>query len=76
MEKTLEEIDALRTRLGVSQADLCRAADVSESTLSRARSIQREPTARIRRKLEAALEAIAAERGIVPVEKLDPEDGQ
>lgn len=76
MEKTLEEIDALRARLGVSQADLCRAADVSESTLSRARNIQREPTARIRRKLEAALDQIAADRGIVPVEKFDQEDEQ
>ncbi|MEY9718810.1 helix-turn-helix domain-containing protein [Sinorhizobium fredii] len=74
--QTLADIEALRERLGVSQKDLCEKADVHQSTLSRARTLHREPTARIRRKLEAALEAIAAERGIVPVEKIDTEDGQ
>lgn len=67
MEKSLEKIDERRQRLGVAQADLCRKADVSQSTLSRARKSGREPTARILAKLDRTLDAIAAERGVVIV---------
>lgn len=68
MEKSLAEIDALRVRLGISQVEMCRRADVSESTISRARASGREPSARIRRKLHSALDVIADERRVVPLE--------
>lgn len=74
MEKSLDEIDAIRARLGIAQADLCRVADVSESTLSRNKRLNREPTPRIRRKLVKALETIAEERGIALVDR--PESDQ
>ncbi len=74
MEKSFDEIDALRARLGINQVDMCRRAEVSESTISKARSASREPSPRIRRKLVAALDAIASERGIVPVEDLQGGD--
>lgn len=72
MEKSFADIDSLRNRLGIAQAEMCREADVSESTLSRARSDQREPSPRIRRKLIMALERIAASRGVMVVDQ--PED--
>lgn len=68
MEKSLAEIDALRVRLGISQVEMCRRADVSESTISKARNSGREPSGRIRRKLHSALDAIADERRVVPLE--------
>lgn len=76
MEKTFEEIDALRGRLGISQVDMCRVAEVSESTISRARSEGREPSPRIRRRLTRALDEIAEVRGIVPVELSGKPGGQ
>jgi predicted transcriptional regulator len=74
MEKSLDEIDSLRNRLGIAQADMCRVADVSESTVSRARAAQRQPTKRIRRKLAAALEEIARDRGVTVIENIDEGD--
>lgn len=71
MEKTLAEIDNLRNRLGISQADMCREAEVSESTLPRARSDSRELSPRIRRKLVTALERIASSRGVMVI---DPDE--
>lgn len=73
MEKSLDEIDSLRARLGIAQADMCRVADVSESTVSRARAESREPTERIRRKLSKALSEIARERGVTVVEQTEAE---
>lgn len=70
MEKSFAEIDALRGRLGINQVDMCRVAEVSESTISKARSEQRDPSPRIRRKLTAALDVIAKDRGIVLAEDL------
>lgn len=67
MEKSFLEIDQLRNRLGIAQAELCRAADVSESTISKARSSQRELSPRIRRKLIRALDQIASRRGVAVV---------
>ncbi|MHA7969006.1 helix-turn-helix domain-containing protein [Rhizobium sp. CAU 1783] len=69
MQVSLEKIDTMRERLGVAQVDLCRRADVSESTLSRARKTGRPPTGRILRKLSSALEAIQRERGIAIVDE-------
>ena len=68
MEHSLEKIDELRGRFGVAQVDLCRRADVSESTLVRARKTGRAPTPRILRKLASALDDIRQERGIAIVE--------
>lgn len=59
--------------MGISQAELCRRADVSESTVSRAKSISRELTPRIRARLDRALSAIAQERGVTIV---DVEEGR
>lgn len=56
-------------RLGVSQKQLCRVADVNEGTLSRAKKAEREPTNRIRRRLSAAIDDIASERGVVFVDE-------
>lgn len=68
MEQTLENLDDLRRRLGILQADMCRRADVSESTISKCRTSGREPTRRIRGKLARALRDIADERGVALVE--------
>jgi len=67
MEKSFIEIDQLRNRLGIAQAEMCRAADVSESTISKARSSQRELSPRIRRKLIRALDQIAVARGVTVI---------
>ncbi len=69
MEPTLEEIDRLRERIGVKQRELCIEADVSESTLSKNRALGREPTLRVRLKLQRALAAIAEARGIILAEE-------
>lgn len=63
------EIDERRERLGVSQAQLCRAADVSESTLTRVRQENREPSERIRRRLQNALQQIQDQRGVAIAEE-------
>lgn len=68
MEQSLEKIDELRSRFGVAQVDLCKRADVSQSTLVRARKSGRAPTLRILRKLSVALDEIRQERGIAIVE--------
>ncbi|MAU21073.1 MAG: hypothetical protein CMH13_11135 [Martelella sp.] len=65
MVPTLDEIEILRTRIGVDQKAMCERGDVSQSTLVRCRKAGREPTERVRRKLKAALDGIAEERGIV-----------
>lgn len=57
----------MRERLGVAQAELCRAADVSEGTYFRARRRGHEPTPRIRQKLVAALEEFSRRRGLMLV---------
>lgn len=62
---SLLDIDAKRNRLGISQKELCRQADVHESTYSKAKAEDREPMPRIRRKLWATLNAIAEERGLI-----------
>ena len=69
MEHSLDKIDDRRSRLGIAQVDLCRRADVSESTLVRARKMHREPTRRILRKLATALDEIQRERGITIIEE-------
>lgn len=67
MTNSLEVISNRRSRLGISQADLCRRADVSQGTLIRARKRGSDPTPRILRKLNQALDVIAHERGVAIV---------
>lgn len=62
--QNLSEIERKRERLGVTLKEMCSRADVHQSTLSRARTGHKEPTARIRAKLANALDEIATERGI------------
>ncbi|WP_313193071.1 helix-turn-helix transcriptional regulator [Shinella zoogloeoides] len=68
--QNLSEIERKRERLGVTLKEMCARADVHQSTLSRARTGRKEPTARIRAKLSHALDEIASERGIqiIPAE--------
>lgn len=66
---SFEEIQARCLRLGVTQKHLCSVADVNETTFSKAKRSGREPTLRTRRRLSAALDQIAAERGIQFVEE-------
>lgn len=65
---TFSEIQERCSRLGISQKELCRVADVNETTYSKAKSLGREPTARTRRKLSHALIKIADDRGVAVVE--------
>lgn len=65
---SFEQIQERRSRLGISQKHLCSVADVNETTFSKAKSLGREPTPRIRRRLSVAIDQIAAERGIVLVD--------
>lgn len=65
---SFEEILARAAKLGVSQKQMCSVADVSESTLSKAKADGREPTAKTRNKLSNALHKIARERGVQLVE--------
>jgi transcriptional regulator with XRE-family HTH domain len=53
-----EDIDARRARLGITQRDLCRAADVNASTYSRCKEDGYQPTQRILRKLSKALDKL------------------
>jgi len=69
-EHSFFEIDAKREKLGVKQVELCRMADVNEGTYSKAKQEGREPMPRIRRKLWAALDAIAEERGVAVVDEV------
>ncbi len=65
---SFSEVIARRERLGVSQVELCRRADVHETTLFRAKRDEKEPSARVLRKLNEALDDIAKERGLIFVE--------
>ncbi|MVA23193.1 helix-turn-helix transcriptional regulator [Agrobacterium vitis] len=65
------EIDERRERLGIKQNEMCRLADVSPSTLTRARSGGKDPTPRILRKLRVALDGISRERGVALREDLE-----
>ncbi len=66
---SFQEINSQRERLGITQKRLCRVADVSEHSFSRAKSTGKEPTPRIRRRLSVALDSIASERGVKFVEE-------
>lgn len=65
---SLQEIDARRQRLGVQQKEMCKVAEVAESTLTRNRNAGKEPSPRIRRRLVRALDQIATRRGIALLE--------
>lgn len=65
---SFSEIQERCSRLGISQKELCRVADVNEATYSQAKTRGREPTARTRRKLSHALIQIADERGVAVIE--------
>ena len=56
------EIDRTRRQLGATQRDLCRRADITERTYCRMKRLGSGNTQTVE-KLEAALRALAAERG-------------
>lgn len=66
---SFSEIQERCSRLGISQKELCRVADVNETTFSKAKTKDREPTERTRRKLSRALVTIANERGVAVLEE-------
>lgn len=59
MRQRLSTLDEKRSKIGLSVAELCRKADVSEATFhSLMRDAKREPHFRTINKLEAALRKI------------------
>lgn len=68
---SFSEIQERCSRLGISQKELCRVADVNETTYSKNKRLDREPTVRTRRKLSQALLTLANERGVALVEDGD-----
>lgn len=61
---SFEGIERERVTIGVSRAELARAADISDSTLTRLlQDRTRVPQPRTVRKLQAALVRLSAQRG-------------
>jgi transcriptional regulator with XRE-family HTH domain len=60
---TFAEIDARRVALGVSQAELCRRANISEGTYWKAKTGANEPRGRTLRIIERALDSFEPVQG-------------
>lgn len=63
--KTWQDYDARRAALGISRAQMCRDAGISESTATVGLKRTTRPSRTVASRLEAALDAAARGRGII-----------